>query len=83
MSDTTSEVDRQTSADAEVYRPEQILQRPARLSSQPNELQSDRRLSRGFNSSAEGASTITAEAQPSTIEQDERQSQVRHCERHV
>ncbi|DBB00448.1 TPA: hypothetical protein ACH3X3_002163 [Trebouxia sp. C0006] len=72
MSDTTSEVGRQTSASAEVYRLEQILQRPARLSDQ---LQSGRRSSRGPISGAEGPPTVIAEAQPSTIEQDERQPQ--------
>ena len=72
MSDTTSEVGRQTSADAEVYRLEQILQRPARLS---DELQSGRRSSRGPQSGAAGPPTVIAEAQPNAIEQDERQPQ--------
>jgi hypothetical protein len=80
MSDTTSEVGRQTSADAEVYRLEQILQRPARLSDQ---LQSGRRSSRGPISGAEGPPTVIAEAQPSTIEQDERQPQACQCVWHV
>ncbi len=80
MSDTTSEVGRQTSADAEVYRLEQILQRPARLS---DELQSGRRSSRGPNSGAEGPPTVIAAAQPSTLEQDERQPQACHCVWHV
>ncbi len=76
MSDTTSEVGRQTYADAEVYRLEQILQRPARLS---DELQSGCRSFRGLKSGAEGPPTVTAEAQPSTVEQDERQPQACQC----
>lgn len=83
MSDTISEVDRRISADDEVYRLEQILQKPARLSGQPDELQSGRRWSRGVTSSVDGPSTIDAEAQSSTVEQDGRQTQARQCQRHV